>query len=131
MIFPEDGAGILIREQRFDLKKRDPTFYAFNPPVYKPLFYQDKDSKNQEQLEYGARKMVAERLKKTLDYTCTVQGHVEPRSGALWAINTVAHVVDELEQLNERLWLYEREFYNDGKGPMTALKFMRPDSYVL
>lgn len=122
---------ILIREHRFDLKKPDAVIYGFSPPVYKPLFYQDKDSKNQEQLEYGLKKMVAERLKKTLDYTCTVRGHVDANSGALWAINTVAHVVDELEQINERLWLYERDFYNEGKGPMTSMKFMRPDSYYL
>lgn len=131
IIFPESGVGSLIREQRFDLKKRDPTLYAFSPPVYKPLFYKDDASKNQEQLEYGAKKMVAERLKKTLDYMCTVRGHVDIKTGALWAINTVAHVVDEIEQINERLWLYEREFYNDGKGPMTSMKFMRPDSYQL
>jgi hypothetical protein len=130
-IFPESGVGSLIREQRFDLKKRDPTLYAFSPPVYKPLFYQDKDSKNQEQLEYGARRMVADRLRKTLDYTCTVRGHVEPASGALWAINTVAQVWDDVERIDERLWLYERTFLNSGKGPMTELKFMRPDSYVL
>jgi prophage tail gpP-like protein len=131
IIFPENGVGSLIREQRFDLKKPDPTLYAFSPPVYKPLFYADKDSKNQEQLEYGAKRMVADRLKKTLDYTCTVRGHVDARSGALWAINTVAHVLDQLEQLSERLWLYERDFFNEGKGPMTALKFMRQDSFYL
>lgn len=131
VIFPDNGVGSLIREQRFDLKKPDPTLYAFSPPVYKPLFYQDKDSKTQEQLEYGLKKMVAERLKKTLDYTCAVRGHADPKSGALWAINTVAHVVDEIEQINERLWLYERDFYNEGKGPMTSMKFMRPDSYYL
>lgn len=130
-IFPESGVGTLIREQRFDLKKPDTTLYAFNPPIYKPLFYQDKDSKNQEQLEYGARHMVADRLRRTLDYTCTVRGHVEPETGALWAINTVAQVWDDTERINERLWLYEREFFNSGKGPMTTLKFMRPDSYIL
>jgi prophage tail gpP-like protein len=121
---------ILIREQRFNSKTADTTIFGFNPPVYKPMFYQDQFSKNQEQLEYGVRKMVAERLKRTLEYTCTVRGHADD-TGAIWTFDTVAQVWDFNEHVNERLWLYERDLYNDGNGPKTDMKFCRPGCYVL
>jgi len=130
-ITSDDGVSI-VRQVRFDPKKGDPnTIYGFNPPVYRPLFYHDKDSKNQEQLEFGVKKMVADKLKSTLEYSCTLRGHVDPVTGAIWSIDTVANVLDGIEQVNERMWLYERDLYNDGQGPMADLKLMRPDSYQL
>jgi len=130
-IITSDDNFIVTKQTRFDTKKKDPNVYGYTPPVYRPLFYQDKDSKNQEQLEYGVRKMVAERLKKTLEYSCTVRGHVDPVSGAIWTVDTVANIKDSIEQVDERMWLYERDLSNDGSGPRTDMKFMRPDSYIL
>ncbi len=130
-IITSDQGVIVSREKRYDPKKRDINVYGYGQPVYRPLFYQDRDSKNQEQLEYGVRKMVAERLKKTLEYSCTMRGHVEQSTGAVYTIDTVVNVKDEIEKVNERMWLFENEKYNNGEGPMTDLKFMRQDSYVL
>jgi hypothetical protein len=130
-IITADDNIIVTREKRFDPKKRDSTIYGYGQPVYRPLFYQDKDSKNQEQLEYGVSKMVAERLKKTLEYECTVRGHVDPNTGAIWSIDSIVDIFDFIEQVDERMWLYENTKYNDGQGPMTSMRFVRPDSYIL
>lgn len=124
---------VVIRDKRFNPKGSGETeIFGYNPPVYKPLFYRDKQARNQAELERGLKKVVSERLRKTLEYECEIRGHVDPKTGQCWAIDTIAQVDDEVEDLHERLWIQERTFYNDGtSGPMTRLKMIRPDSYVL
>lgn len=99
--------------------------------LYRPLYYKDEDSRNQAQLDAGVRRMICERLRKTLEYTCTLRGHVDIKSGALYAIDTIADVLDGVEDVNEHLWVESRRFANDGGGPITELKLIRPDSFVI
>lgn len=129
-ITSDDGI-IVVREKRFDPKKGDNTTYGYDPPVYKPLFYRDKDSRNDEQLDYSVRRAIAEKLRETLVYTCTVRGHIDPKSGAVWTVDTIAYVHDELEDVDEPLWISERTLVNDGtSGPTTELVLVRPGSFV-
>ena len=99
--------------------------------LYRPLFYQDKDSRNVSQLERGVKRQISNRLKDTLTYTCTLRGHVDPDSGALYAVDTIAKVDDYVENVHENLWIKSRRFYNNGEGPMTELTMLRPGSFVL
>ncbi len=99
--------------------------------LYRPMYYQDTDSRNRDQLERGARRMIAERMRDTLTYRCTVRGHSDPQSGAIYAQDTIANIKDEIEDVDEVLWLQERTLRNDGSGPETDLVFIRPDSYLL
>jgi prophage tail gpP-like protein len=99
--------------------------------LYRPLYYKDKDSRNQEQLERGLKREISERLRKTLEYTVTMRGHSHPDTGAYYAIDTIADVKDGIDDVNEQLWVYERRMSNSGQGPMTELKMVRPESYVL
>lgn len=128
-ITSDDGI-IVVRENYFDPKARQTTVFGFDFPVYKPLFYRDRDSRNDEQLDNSVKRVIAEKLRDTLVYTCTVRGHVEPKSGATWAVDTIANVHDEIEDVDEPLWIAERTFLNDGSGPLTELGLVRPDSYV-
>jgi hypothetical protein len=127
-ITSDDGI-VVVREKRFDPKARDTTVFGFDFPVYKPLFYRDRDSRNQEQIDYSVRRMIAEKLRDTLVYTCTVRGHVEPKSGAVWTVDTMVNVHDEVEDVDEPLWIAERTLMNDGSGPKSELVCVRPDSY--
>jgi hypothetical protein len=102
-----------------------------NGLLYRPMYYQDKESRNLEQLNRGLKRMVADRLKPTLAYIATIRGHRDPASGAFFAVDTIAHVVDEIEDVNELLWVGERTFENRGGGPVTMLKLYRPESFVL
>lgn len=99
--------------------------------LYRPLFYRDQDSRNQQQLDSAVKRMIAEKLRETLTYDVKMRGHVEPRSGAVYAVDTIAEVSDTLEDIDERLWCFDRTFENQGQGPETALKYIRPDCYVL
>jgi prophage tail gpP-like protein len=129
-IVTSDDGIVVVREKRFDPKSRKVEVFGFDFPVYKPLYYKDKDSRNQEQLDYSVRRMVAEKLRDTLVYTCTVRGHVDPESEALWGTDTIATVYDEIEDVDEPLWIHDRTLSNDGSGPRTELNLFRPGSYV-
>lgn len=99
--------------------------------LYQPLYYEDKDSRNLDELERGVRRMIAEKLRETLTYSCTVRGHTDPASGCMWAVDTIADVYDETEDVDEPLWIHARTFRNDGSGPFTDLELIRPHSYEL
>ncbi len=121
----------VVRQKRFDPKKPDTTVYGYDQPVYKPLFYRDKSSKNQEQVEAGVARTLAEKLRETLTYSGEVRGHTDPATGATWAVDTLVSTRDEIEDVDEVLWVGERTFSNDGSGPMTAMQLYRPESFVL
>lgn len=130
-IITSDDGIVVVREDFFDPKAKQNTVFGFDFPVYKPLFYRDRDSRNDEQLDYSVRLVIAEKLRQTLTYTCTVRGHVDPVSGAAWAVDTIATVHDEIEDVDEALWISERTFSNDGSsGPLTELVMLRPGSYI-
>lgn len=100
--------------------------------LYRLHTYDDKQAKTAEQLESSAQRRLAELLKPTLMYTCTVQGHRDPHSGALWAVNTIAEVSDEIEQVEEPLWCASRTFrYSPGGGRTTDLEFWRPSTFQI
>jgi len=131
-IITSDQGVVVVREKRYDPKVREKTIYGYDFPVYKPLFYKDPTSRNDEQLDYSVRRMIAEKLRETLTYTATVRGHIDPVSGAAWAVDTMVNVHDEIEDLDEPLWIAERTFSNDGSsGPVSELVLVRPGSYVL
>ena len=115
----------------YDARHHDVTSLGGLMRIYKPMFYRDRDSKSQAQLEAGVRRMLAERLRKTLTYTAVVRGHHNPKTGQVYAIDTIGQVTDTIEDVDEKLWVMGRNFYNNGQGPRTELQLIRPDSYLL
>ncbi len=126
----EHGLSMIV-EERFNPKKGPTTIYGTDFPLYRPMFYEDKDSGTQEQLDRGMRRQLAEHMKSTLTYTCSVRGHRDPESGALYAYDTIADVADEVEDVEERMWIVSRTFENQGNGPTTTLKMLRLGAYTL
>ncbi len=122
----------VTREKRFDPKRGDNTLYGYTPPVYKPLFFRDKDSRNDAQVERAVRRMVAEKLRETLQYNLTVRGNMDSQSGATWSLDTIVRVADGVEAVHENLWIWDRTLENDGdSGPKAHMICIRPESYVL
>ncbi len=117
-----------IIEERYDLKSNAQPLAG---TLYRPLFYRDREARNKEQLDNSVRRMIAERLRDTLTYDVSMRGHTETTSGAVYSVDTLADVFDGIEDVFERLWCFDRTFENDGKGPKTMLKYIRPASYVL
>ena len=100
--------------------------------LYRLLYHRDNDSKTQEQIENAISRAVAERLRETLRYTVELRGHQDPKSGALWAIDTMIQVSDSIRGIDEALWVHSREFsYAPGRGATTKLELWRPNSFVI
>lgn len=121
----------LLRSKRVDWKATTMPFEAEDDVLYRPMFYEDKDSRTDEQIERGVRRELSRRMKEVLTYTCTLRGHRDLATGCVYAIDTMAQVVDAVEDVNERMWILERTFTNQGNGPETELKLILPGAIAL
>src|SRR6185369_8485140 len=100
--------------------------------LYRLLYHRDTNSKTQEEIDNAIARAVADRLRETLRYTVELRGHQDPISGALWAIDTLVQVSDEIRGVNEDLWIHSREFrYSKAGGATTRLECWRPHSFVI
>lgn len=120
-----------LRSKRVDWKARTMPFESADDVLYRPLYFEDKDSRTDGQIERAVRRELSRRMKDVLTYTCQVRGHRELKSGAVFAIDTMAQVVDDIEDVNERMWIMERTFSNTGNGPETELKLILPGAIAL
>jgi prophage tail gpP-like protein len=103
-----------------------------NGKLYRLLYMRDDESRNADQLFSAAKRAIAERLKDTLNYRVTLRGHQDPVSGALWTVNTLVAVQDELCNVNENLWIASRRFSaSPTQGAITELECWRPHSFEL
>ena len=99
---------------------------------YNLLAIRDKQSRNQAQLERAAARTVGERLKGLLVYECDVQGHVDPESGAIWSVDTMVDVVDEVCNIAEPMWIASRRLrYSPTAGATTSMTLWRPGTFLL
>lgn len=100
--------------------------------LYRLLYHRDQEARTQEDLEAAAKRAIAERLKDTLCYTCTVSGHGDPVTGATYAINTMADVNDAIAGVHEPLWIAKRTLrYSQSEGATTDLELWRPESFQI
>jgi prophage tail gpP-like protein len=105
---------------------------GFPALLYRLLYHRDKDARTQEELETGARRAIAERLKDTLAYTCTVKGHADPVTGAIISVNTMATVDDAITAVHEPLWIARRTLsYTENEGAMAGCELWRPESFQI
>lgn len=100
--------------------------------LYRFSYMRDEKARNAEQLLHSASRAFGERLKDTLVYECTVDGFIEPESGAFWAVDTVVEVNDEVAGVNEPMWIESRTFKKPKDGPATTdLVCWRLGSFVI
>jgi prophage tail gpP-like protein len=100
------------------------------PKLYRLLYLDDKDARNLDQIYYGAKRAIAERLKDTLSYRVRIPGVIDSVSGAVWSVDTMVHVIDEICGIDETLWISERTLsFDPGSGATTELVCWRPESF--
>lgn len=98
---------------------------------FRPVYHQDKEAKNDEQVERVAKRILADMVRDTLTYQCTLRGHHDTVTGATYAVDTILQVEDEVERVSEPLWVMSCRRYNEGQGPFTDLQLIRPYTWVL
>ncbi len=100
--------------------------------LYRLMTHRDDESRNADQLERASFRAVGERLKDTLVYTATVQGHIDPTSGAVWSVDTIANVEDEIARVFEPVWIAQRTLnFSPEGGATTDLVCWRPGAFLL
>jgi prophage tail gpP-like protein len=106
-------------------------------PYARPLFLHDDESKTIDELTAFVRREMSLRVRKTLTYTCEVEGHAisqttgKPNEGDayVWTVDTMVNVEDDISNIHEPLYLMARTFIKsrDG-GTRTRLELIRPHS---
>lgn len=100
--------------------------------LYRFLYARDDESRNSEQLLAAAKRSVAQRLKDTLVYRCKIRGHRDEKSGAIWAVNTIVQIDDDICNVHEPLWVHSRRFSNSPtEGATTELVCWRPEAFQI
>lgn len=98
--------------------------------LYRLMAIRDEQSRTQEQLERAAVRAVGERLKETLVYEVEVQGHIAA-TGAVWSVDTIVDVVDDVCGIAEPLWIARRTLrYSKRQGATTRLECWRPGAFL-
>lgn len=121
----------LLRQSRVNWKAQTMPFEPEDDVLYRPFYYEDKHSRTDAEVERGVRRELSRRLKSCLTYKCTVRGHRELASGAIYTIDTMANVKDEIEDVNQAMWVLGRSLYNNGNGPMTDIELILPGAIAL
>ena len=99
--------------------------------LYRLLCRRDEDAKNEAQLVHVMTRAIAERIKDTLLYECTVFGHRDRESGAVYSVDTLVEIYDEVREVFETLWIEAvNHTYSDGPGKVSQLTCRRIDSYI-
>lgn len=100
--------------------------------VYRLLLVRDDEARDQDQIDFSASRALADRLKDTLEYNVTVKGHKDPVTGAVWTVNTMVSVNDEVADISESLWVAQRRLmFSKGEGATTQMRLWRPGTFPI
>lgn len=116
----DDTAAISSASGQHSLKIKvtDPTV-----PYYRPQILTSGDVDNQEQLQYRAKKAMADARLSGLDIVAEVYGHRTP-NGELWTPGQRVHIQSELHGIDNIFFLMGRTFIGGSPGgTVTQLRF--------
>ncbi len=84
--------------------------------LYRLLSLHDRLARTKEQVTAAAFRAIWDRLKDTLVYTATLKGHRDPDTGAIYSVDTIVDVQDDVARVNERMWIFHRKLSYDPKN---------------
>ncbi len=99
--------------------------------IYRLNMFRDQQARTQLQMQKAATRLLNEHLKNTLVYEATVRGHIDPTTGAVWSVDTIVDVNDDICDVHEPLWVVERKLVFNSGGAKTFLKCIRPGSFEI
>jgi len=99
--------------------------------LYRLWYLRDEQARTAEQIQKSAERAYAERFKETLQYAPSVQGHTDV-DGRMYAIDTIARVIDEVADVEEDLWIESVSLsYSKESGPRTEMAMWRKSAFVI
>lgn len=100
--------------------------------LYRLLTLQDEKARSKDQIQAAMRRAIAERLKETLVYSVTVKGHRSLETGAVWSVDTMVEVDDDVCDVHETLWIARRTLkFDKDNGARTEMDLWRPNAFLL
>lgn len=100
--------------------------------LYRPIFINDKEIKNEDELKNKVYRELAERTAETLNLEYDLDGHVHGDTNYIYGYDTMARVTDEIAGVYENLYVRHRSLdYSEGQGQTTRLRLIRPNSYLI
>lgn len=100
--------------------------------LYRLLSIHDQHATTRAQVQAAAFRAIWDRMKDTLTYRATLRGHTDPDTGAIYTIDTIINVQDEVTDVNEPMWVYRRTLRYDSKsGAETDIECWRIGAYQL
>lgn len=99
-------------------KDRVPPVTPVTAASPRPIFFEDRESRTAEQLEHMCRLQMSNKLQKAVKAVYTVEGHT--CDGAIWAIDTIVNVEDDVAKLYGPMWVMSRTLKKSRKGGTTT-----------
>ena len=90
------------------------------PDVFCPMKISHDEATTDEQCAAYAWQELAKLKQDERVYTCTLKGHRDPRTGLLYATDTIAHIEDEPLGISEDMWVIRRTFKKSATGGTTT-----------
>jgi prophage tail gpP-like protein len=127
-----DSAALTPETQRVAVSGRvKPTSKAdANGKLYRLLYIHDRMARTDTQIQAAAFRAIWDRLKDTLVYTVSLRGHRDPDSNAIWSVDTIVDVNDEIANVREKMWVASRRLsYDPQNGAQAELTCWRIGAY--
>ena len=97
---------------------------------YCPIYFKDTKSRKFSELESATQQSLSEKTQNTLVYQCDLRSFFDESSGLIFTTNVLANVIDDIEDVEETLWIKKRSLGHHG-GDFATLTLIRPASYIL
>jgi prophage tail gpP-like protein len=94
----------------------DPT----RSPFYVPRYVLHEQATTDAECQDFAEQEMSEALKDARVYECTLRGHTDEDTGAVYAVDTIVHVDDDILDVHEDMWVRERTFKRSASGGTTT-----------
>jgi hypothetical protein len=98
-----------------DISASRPPYSGGTGATYKRLEILDKDCRDAEQCRNVAKHALGYRARNAFTVTGQVDGLVS-KTGRIWQVDTIAHVIVEASNINEEMWIAERVLQGDTQG---------------
>lgn len=107
--------------------------YAVNEgaPFFKPFYITDDESDDKDHADAYAIYMLGKALRQACVYQITVRGFSDPVTGAIYNVDTVLNVHDEVCGVDGPMWVEKRVFRKSRAGTFTDLTLIPADSLLM
>ena len=100
--------------------------------AYRLFFRRSNDARTQEEVDLVFNRAIAEKMHNLLHYTFQTQGFASLSTGAIWTVDTMVSVDDEIADVQGDVWIASREFtYTESGGPTTRVECWIPETFNL